>query len=104
MKQYEIRTRDLATVRFVYEHWEGDRYALEHFRENSGPDEVLVLSEPETEAEADKARLDWLEAKPTASAVPRMKARHGSVRAWIDHERNAPQPKITVIATAEGGK
>lgn len=58
---------------------------------NPGAKLVRVLKE--SEAEANKARLDYLDA-----AGPIVWQASRGIRVCIDDARNAPQPKITVIS------
>lgn len=127
MKAYEIRTKDLKSVVFESDSESGARacYARNLALQRDGC--VLVLHEWESEAEADKARLDWLEANLLHLSHERatnsldmggkcvrgqllnaargqeagpsyFTVLHRSIREAIDDARQSPQPKLTVIA------
>lgn len=105
MKQYETRTHDLKRIIARLEDCSCDGAARhDHDIINGGRDYVLVIHEWESEEEADKARLDWLEVIQCIVPLPALRELNGSVRKWIDRHRNAPKPTVTVIATAEGVK
>lgn len=113
MTQYEIRTKDLKTVLMPLPgHTETEaRYV--YGKEAS--DDVLVLHAWETDAEADKARVDFLSQENHAALIQK----HGqwylydehksgsvpgfrSLRKCIDEARSAPQATVQIIATPEG--
>lgn len=105
MKQYETRTHDLKHIIDRLEDCSCDGAALnDHDLINGGRDYVLVLHEWETEAEADKARLDWLDRNWSDFRVGGLDRMGSSIRSHIDSARNAPKPTVTVIATQEGWK
>lgn len=105
MKNYEIRRADLQG-RLASFHFREEQTALSIYRSSfkHAPDtdwrhgSKLVIHEWETDAEEDKARLDWLEEHGNPE-----NERHFT-RKDLDELRSAPQPTVTVIETAEGGK
>jgi hypothetical protein len=110
MKQLEIRRADLQTIFVSFDWWE-DRQARECYErdfKNAPATDTrhgakLVLHEWETDAEADKARLDWLERNwMDAMEWEWLNGLGEGLRDQIDAARNAPKPKVTVIATPEG--
>lgn len=91
MKQYEIRTKDLKTaVSLLDDIKPGSEI-------NRFPGCVLVLHTFETDAEADKARLDWLQENCEVVRFGNIKPGTNSLRIFIDYLRSAPQPTIQVI-------
>jgi hypothetical protein len=103
MKQYEVRTENLDTVLFRFP--ESALFAAKCTLQNissSHPKAVLVMHELETEAEADKARLDFMESqRETDSDLDQWTFVFNSmlpVRKAIDQMRQAPKPTLTVIA------
>lgn len=111
MKRYEIRNMDLKGIFMDFEpYWELGRIKAIYrrdfkFKPETDPRHgaVLVLHERETDAEADKARLDWLN---DANYIERFRrlwfVNHDSqgfndIRQAIDRGRNAPTDKVTVI-------
>lgn len=114
MTRYEIRAKDLKTVVATMSDRCEHEEALCVFRLHLSraksqfvgkpdswlPPAVLVLHTFETDAEADKLRLDWLEEHWFD-----LDAQFGgetTLREYVDQERKAPQPSIKVIATPEG--
>lgn len=105
MKRFEIRSRDLSQFFYVCgEDWTEIEAKDKYSEIKSSLDCVLVLHEFETKAEADKARLDWLQEniyQDRGHLIVCINHQSdflkGTVRELIDKARQAPPPKVTVI-------
>lgn len=110
MKRYEIRAADENTVldyvgfdTMTPAHASGWFNVSVH--DKFAPDTaVLGIAEFETESEADKARLDWLDSEISIDdeivffvCGKEIRKSGQSVRGWIDKIRPVPKPTFTVI-------
>lgn len=107
MRQFEIRDKRLIKVwRTLPNDITTNAGAIDFFKyyqeyEREG---FLVLHTFETPAEADAARLDWLESSAAGYCVAKVVLDFSgeTVRQAIDRCRQAPQPTVRVIATPDG--
>ena len=100
MKQFEIRKTDLNTVIFTEEN---KANAISFFDK---PNQVLVSHEFESEAEANKARQDWLEEHYevliySLCDTP-MNKLPPTCREIMDSHRNPPKPTLIILAAPDG--
>ena len=100
MKQYEIRSPDLKSTYSIR------KKEREIFEEWGGGFGIVVLHEFESEAEADKARQDWLEEHYevliySLCDTP-MNKLPPTCREIMDSYRNPPKPTLTILAAPDG--
>lgn len=116
MKEYQARTKDLTAIRSIWEEWDliGARKWFQEIAQSKIPndsrkDYILVLSEWESESEANRERVqyiqehglpDWLHFEP-CSKIWQTTNTGAYVKIdfiqWLDSERNAPNPTVRVI-------
>lgn len=107
MKEYQARTADGTRVCVSFQNLEHAKSAFRVYKSFPETDIrrswILVLAEWESEAEADKARLDWISEcgfvwnrKKAKDKMSRDEAR-GMMDSVIDHYRQAPKPTVTKV-------
>ena len=112
MKQYEIRSLDLNDVYLSDPKMEFilNIYEARKTDENDGyvgeETGIAILHEFESEAEADKARLDWLEEHhhiliDSLCDTP-MNKLPLTCREIMDSHRNPPKPTLIIFAAPDG--
>ena len=114
MKEYQMRCPNLTLLTAMWGWFDGEGTAREGYKRllqfERNKDHVLVLHEWESDAEADKARLDWM------GQVRRYTRDDGNglsnywqlggigdetLRQAIDRLREAPKETVTVIMRPE---
>ncbi len=120
MITYEIRSADLQSIFCTFEEWEirearalyemQFKHATETDRRHGT---VLVRAQWESNSEAEKARLDWLEANPRPGEVQGgaedghvakvwlVAAHSGTLRDALDVLRGKPEPEVVIIDSPE---
>jgi hypothetical protein len=108
MKEFQARTPGLKSIICNWDDWD-EREARRVYEKDykTAPEtglrhlSVLVLAEWESPAEADTARIEWLEANAVRREirleVGRPNFRFHTVREALDDMRHAPANKLTIL-------